>query len=113
MTAPDLDRYVQSFQRLDGAGSAAINALRERGLASFTSLGFPSTALEDWKYTNVAPLAEQTFKLPEAAAPNGAGALADSVRLKPAMSWSSSTDASPPRCHRPPRCRRRRSVQSR
>ena len=39
MTAPDLDRYVQSFQRLDGAGSAAINALRERGLASFTSLG--------------------------------------------------------------------------
>ena len=82
MTAPDLDRYVHSFRRLDGGGSAAITALRERALASFTSLGFPTTALEDWKYTNVAPLAAQSFNLPDAAVPNGAEQLAAPARLR-------------------------------
>ena len=49
--------------------------LRDRGLTRFTALGFPTTALEDWKYTSVAPLAEQTFRLPEAEVQ----ALADTV----------------------------------
>ncbi|MEQ1643337.1 MAG: Fe-S cluster assembly protein SufD [Pyrinomonadaceae bacterium] len=34
----------------------AIRILRENAFAEFTAAGFPTPRLEDWKYTNVAPL---------------------------------------------------------
>lgn len=34
----------------------AVRVLRENAFAEFTAAGFPTPRLEDWKYTNVAPL---------------------------------------------------------
>lgn len=40
-----------------------VERLRERAIDRFDELGFPTTDNEDWKYTNVAPLAKQEFAL--------------------------------------------------
>jgi Fe-S cluster assembly protein SufD len=40
-----------------------LTALRESALASFERLGFPTTKLEQWRFTSVAPITEKTFAL--------------------------------------------------
>lgn len=53
-----------------GAGEApAAAALRRAGLEGFAALGLPSTKLEEWRYTNVAPLAEVAWRPAEDPAP--------------------------------------------
>src|SRR5262249_28599832 len=42
----------------------------------------PTTALEDWKYTNPAPLTDRSFQLAVDGARNGAAALASTPRLE-------------------------------
>jgi Fe-S cluster assembly protein SufD len=44
------------------ASSSWIERLRESAFASFEQLGFPTTAHEEWKYTNVAPLTKIDFE---------------------------------------------------
>lgn len=57
------ERYLAAFKQLPGQTSAPawLRQLREAGIASFDALGFPTTRHEDWKYTNVDPIASQTF----------------------------------------------------
>src|SRR6185295_18934942 len=38
-----------------------LNLLRENALARFDEVGFPSVKDEEWKYTNVAPIAKTEF----------------------------------------------------
>jgi Fe-S cluster assembly protein SufD len=53
-----------------GAGElAAASALRRRGRDAFAAQGLPGTKLEEWRYTNVAELAAQPFRLPDREAP--------------------------------------------
>jgi Fe-S cluster assembly protein SufD len=80
-TVSELDSHLENYRRLDGGGPSSVTALRERGLARFTESGYPTTKLEDWKYTSLAPLTRQTFQLPDAATPSGAAALAARARL--------------------------------
>lgn len=40
---------------------AWVNDLREEAMERFDDTGFPTTDEEDWKYTNVAPIAKETF----------------------------------------------------
>jgi Fe-S cluster assembly protein SufD len=58
--------YLSNFERFanDGgaAGPPAIQRLRRAGLKRFTELGFPTARDEDWRFTNVAPLAKVPFK---------------------------------------------------
>jgi Fe-S cluster assembly protein SufD len=61
---PDLDpkaAYRVSFDR-QPAGPEWLSALRKQGIERFESLGFPTTKNEDWHFTSVAPIAEQTFQ---------------------------------------------------
>ena len=45
------------------AGEAAwLRSLRDRAFARFQEVGFPTVAEEDWKYTNVAPIAKGNFE---------------------------------------------------
>lgn len=44
------------------ADPAWLTALRAKAAASFDRLGFPTTHNEDWKYTNVAPIAKAEFR---------------------------------------------------
>jgi Fe-S cluster assembly protein SufD len=71
------DHYRKEFAALNGAAPAWLRGFRERGLARFLDLGFPSTRLEDWKYTDVAPLAH--FPFSTSAATTLSTAAADSL----------------------------------
>ena len=57
------ERYLAAFKqsRAHATALAWLRELRESGIASFAALGFPTTRNEDWKYTNVDPIATQTF----------------------------------------------------
>jgi Fe-S cluster assembly protein SufD len=54
---------VNEFERLNGHVPGWIGELRERAFGRFRELGFPGTDIEDWKYTNVASLAERPLHL--------------------------------------------------
>ncbi|MDT5121212.1 MAG: Fe-S cluster assembly protein SufD [Acidobacteriota bacterium] len=58
--------YAASFRALqENAGASDpswIQRLRESAFARFEELGFPTTAQEEWKYTNVAPIAKAEFE---------------------------------------------------
>lgn len=62
-----LDVYLSSFLKLEkqlpGSGRSWIDQIRKAGIHSFAELGFPSTHHEEWKYTNVAPVADIQFQL--------------------------------------------------
>jgi Fe-S cluster assembly protein SufD len=56
-------RALQQPQTRGSAVSLSwLERLRENALESFEKLGFPTTAMEEWKYTNVAPLARGKFE---------------------------------------------------
>jgi Fe-S cluster assembly protein SufD len=57
-------RAHQQRQPSRGNAPAAswLELLREKALESFEKLGFPTTHNEEWKYTNVAPLARAQFE---------------------------------------------------
>src|SRR5476651_1033853 len=46
--------------------------VRKAGIASFADQGFPTLHDEDWRFTNVAPIAQLPFTLAREAAVNGA-----------------------------------------
>lgn len=73
-----LDTINTQRTALPGQTVPAIRTLREEGLARFAELGFPTTRLEDWKYTNVSAVAGQLFK-----PANGSLANVGSEQLRP------------------------------
>ena len=69
------DSFQNAFRTLQeglaGAPASWIGRLRENAMARFEELGFPTTKEEEWKYTNVAPIARADFK-PGIETPTGA-----------------------------------------
>jgi Fe-S cluster assembly protein SufD len=66
-TTSAYDRYFddhRAFQNAWPNGPAWLSQIRERGLASFDALRFPTAARgnEAWKYTNVSPIANSAFE---------------------------------------------------
>ena len=59
------DRYQAAFHDLQANGSKGVPSwlqrLRERAMDHFETLGFPAVTDEEWKYTNVAPIARADF----------------------------------------------------
>ena len=58
--------YVAEYRRAIGQGPAQprwVAQARESAIAQFERLGFPTTKLEQWRFTSVAPIAERTFTL--------------------------------------------------
>ena len=72
-------RYAPAFEALKDrrpAGPAWSDALRRRAFERFSALGFPTTRDEEYRFTNVAPLAATAFeRAPEGTVADG-GALA-------------------------------------
>ena len=62
--------YKQDFQKtLENANQPEwLKDLREEAFAYFTENGFPTVKNEDWKYTNVAPMAKEDFQIGAVAA---------------------------------------------
>ena len=66
-----------------GRGSSApawLRELRDRGAARFGALGFPTVRQEEWRFTNVAPIADGAFRLAEKT-PTNAADLTARVRI--------------------------------
>ncbi len=71
--ARQTDSYLKAFERLVHSGAigtaeappqfAWVLRLRKAGIARFTELGFPTVKQEDWRFTNVAPIAKLPAKL--------------------------------------------------
>jgi Fe-S cluster assembly protein SufD len=80
---PELARFV------NGRGEAApvwLKGVRARGREAFEQAGFPTTRQEEWRFTNVSPIATTPFKLAEGLPTNAAAmvsriAVAGAVRL--------------------------------
>ena len=74
---------VEKFSHFekDAAQPKWLQPVRKAGLASFADQGFPTLADEDWRFTNVTPIAKLNFHLAAPVAVNGAEAtvLAESV----------------------------------
>jgi len=56
-----IEVYREDFMTQRPA-AAWLNELRQKGMARFEALGFPTTKNEDWHFTSVAPIAERTFR---------------------------------------------------
>ncbi|MDT5271543.1 MAG: Fe-S cluster assembly protein SufD [Acidobacteriota bacterium] len=57
--------YADAFRDFAGTREGEpswVERLREGAFGRFEELGFPTTDVEEWKYTNVAPLARKTFR---------------------------------------------------
>ena len=78
--AVERDRIVSGFREfataLDEGGPAWLPQVREAAIERFAELGFPSMKREDWKYTNVTPIARFIALEPGGDAATGAEALA-------------------------------------
>src|ERR1700749_860450 len=76
--------YSEAFREFAARASegepAWVARLREGAFARFEELGFPTTDEEDWKYTNVAPVARAEFR------PAGGSAKLESVAVEPFVS---------------------------
>src|SRR5216110_1547303 len=62
----ETDPYLEQFERFEqpGAGNQPqwVYAIRQAGMARFAELGFPTLKDEDWRFTNVAPIAKLPFR---------------------------------------------------
>ncbi|HXC34757.1 MAG TPA: SufD family Fe-S cluster assembly protein, partial [Candidatus Acidoferrales bacterium] len=66
-------RIIETFRRTDPAGQPKwLSSLRNAGIGAFAELGFPTLRDEDWRFTNIAPIAALPFEPARAAAVNGA-----------------------------------------
>ena len=64
--AKQFDPLLKAFERFEQAGASRQPAwlfpMRKAGIARFAELGFPTLKHEDWRFTNVAPIAKLPFK---------------------------------------------------
>ncbi len=79
--AEETQKYLSNFTRagktVGGNGAVApawLEELRRRAIDRFSEVGFPSNKQEEWRHTNVAPIARVPFKL---ARPNEAVSVRD------------------------------------
>jgi Fe-S cluster assembly protein SufD len=61
-----LSWYRSNFElfekSLNGESKTPLHEIRKQAIARFAELGFPTTRHEEWKYTNVAPIAKTQFR---------------------------------------------------
>jgi Fe-S cluster assembly protein SufD len=65
-SSPQVAHYAAEYHRSLEQGAAQprwVGQSRESAIAQFERLGFPTTRLEQWRFTSVAPIAERTFAL--------------------------------------------------
>src|SRR6185503_2138764 len=64
--AKQVDPILRAFERFEQAGASRqpgwLFPMRKAGIARFAELGFPTLKHEDWRFTNVAPIAKLPFK---------------------------------------------------
>jgi Fe-S cluster assembly protein SufD len=75
------DAYLSTFAQLEKSGQtngrARLQRLRTTGIDRFAALGFPTLRDEEWKFTNIGPLARIAF---QPAAPGSLASSAEDLR---------------------------------
>ncbi len=66
---------------LERAGPDSLRKLRERAFGAFVERGFPTTAEEEWRFTNVAPVARTRFVQPVVSAASAVASQVAAARL--------------------------------
>jgi Fe-S cluster assembly protein SufD len=67
------ESLVATFSQVESAAQPKwLLPVRKAGIASFAEQGFPKLSDEDWRFTNVAPIAKLNFSLAGQAVVNGA-----------------------------------------
>src|ERR1051326_2448872 len=63
-SARGADPYLAKFERFEKEAEQPswLFPLRKAGIARFAELGFPTTRQEDWRFTNIAPIAKLPFR---------------------------------------------------
>ncbi len=63
------DWYISSFKKfeenLNGEAKSELHKIRKNAINLFSETGFPSTKVEDWKYTKVSPIFNHEFTADE------------------------------------------------
>jgi Fe-S cluster assembly protein SufD len=69
----ETEQYLETFERFEAQAKQPgwIFPLRKAGITRFAELGFPTLQQEDWRFTNVAPIAKLPFKPAFQASPDG------------------------------------------
>jgi Fe-S cluster assembly protein SufD len=61
------EHFIKQYRAFAANGAAGapewLQALRDHAIARFADVGFPSTRLEQWRFTNVQPIADTPFTL--------------------------------------------------
>lgn len=57
-----IEHYLQEYQQQTNAVAVWLQQLRDQAMQCFKLQGFPTQRDEDWKYTNLAPVAKHAFK---------------------------------------------------
>jgi len=63
------DWYISNFEKLEKSAAGGLNGesktdfhkIRKEAISLFAEIGFPTTKVEDWKYTNVSPIFNYDF----------------------------------------------------
>src|SRR5713101_5499165 len=60
----ETEPHLEKFERFEKEAKQPswVFPLRKAGMARFAELGFPTLRHEDWRFTNVAPIAKLPFK---------------------------------------------------
>lgn len=75
-TTTPAEAWADAFEAVRRTAPDAIAGPRRRAFERFTALGMPTTRLEAWRFTNVAPIADTAFTLAEPAEREAAKAFA-------------------------------------
>ena len=60
----DTEFFIREFENFNGSGNGMLTGIRREAMDHFSTLGFPTTKHEEWKYTNVAPILKNNFSAP-------------------------------------------------
>ena len=60
--AEKLQPWLASLEERPRGGSRWLQDLRDHAASRFVELGFPTVRDEDWRFTNVAPIASTEFR---------------------------------------------------
>ncbi|MBP6335144.1 MAG: Fe-S cluster assembly protein SufD [Bacteroidia bacterium] len=60
----DTEFFLKKFDSFHGTGNGLLSGIRKEAITSFSSLGFPTTKHEEWKYTNIASVVKSDYISP-------------------------------------------------
>ena len=93
--APEAAPFLRAFESLEQNGHARqphwLRSLRRDAMDAFTTLGFPTARRgnEEWKYTDVRPIARAGFRLPTLQTDVDSSRMSTPSPTPPGIAWSS------------------------